>query len=54
MIYAFRLKPIALNLMCFPIYFQQFIDSGAIASFSLGSMLLGDPNANISIYNLLL
>ncbi|XP_048748079.2 prominin-1-A-like [Ostrea edulis] len=34
--------------------FKDFIDSGAIASFSLGSMLLGDPNANISIYNLLL
>ncbi|XP_062603999.1 prominin-1-A-like [Saccostrea cucullata] len=34
--------------------FKDFIDAGAISSFSLGSMLLNDPNANISIYNLLL
>ncbi|XP_052706079.1 prominin-1-A-like [Crassostrea angulata] len=34
--------------------FKDFIDAGAISSISLGSMLLGDPNANISIYKALL
>uniref|UniRef100_K1PH12 Prominin-1-A n=1 Tax=Magallana gigas TaxID=29159 RepID=K1PH12_MAGGI len=33
---------------------MSFIDAGAISSISLGSMLLGDPNANISIYKALL
>lgn len=35
-------------------FISQFIDAGAISSISLGSMLLGDPNANISIYSALL
>ncbi|XP_071167699.1 prominin-1-A-like isoform X1 [Mytilus edulis] len=34
--------------------FSDFIDQGAIPSFHLGTMILGDPTVNISVYSLIL